>query len=516
MSLRRTFCVVASALLLAGHASAGTVVFGPRTFASSAGQPQHFEETIAIDPTSRCAGKAAFFLRVQSTGVASGQVSLNGSTLLSESDFQAADPLLIEIPAQLADTNRLTVDLKGGKTTGSLVVSAVKEIEQPLGGDRKFSLASNEATFTDTLNAGSGSFVVYIANGNAGGTARVKSATLQVNGTEVIAARDFAVIRRAVALGATNTFRLSLKGNVGDFVTLSFKQVLDENACGPHIAITAPAAGATITSPILTAEGTVTGSADEGVSVNGVPALIERAHAGTDADPLRWVAEVPANAGQVTITATVTTPAGQQATATRSVTFAPDTEGMKLRPSSTAAITGDEITFQLLDVPSSARTLAADLDGDGVFEISQPVTTALPKAVYANAGLRHVAMRAIDAGGATAATADTWIGVDDIVTLDAILRARWSAFRDAFSRNDADGAAALMVPGHTRARYGDAIERLKPHLPEIATEMAVIHTSYVRGDYARYLITRNEDGADMGYSIYFLRCADGVWRIAQF
>ncbi|HEY4642151.1 MAG TPA: hypothetical protein VII75_12465 [Thermoanaerobaculia bacterium] len=511
MSLRHvTRALVFLFVVSSAAANAGTVVFGPRSYAYTAGSPQHFSDTISVDPSSRCDGKAAFVLRVESSGISSARVSLNGVVVRSESDFSASGALLAELPAALNDTNQLAVELQGGQKGGWLVVSVVREIEQQPGLERRYTLTANELTFTENLTTAGGPYAVYVSSS-------AKSGSLQLDGTELVSAKDLAsgtLIRRAVTLAATSALRLTLKGKPGDSATITFKQILDESACGPHIRIDTPAEQATITTPVMTVTGTVTGTGDEGVSVNGLPAILERNHAGTDADPLRWVAQPAVSDGAVTLTATVVTAAGQTASAIRNVTFAPDPAAMTLRASRNDVMTGDAVSFELIGIPAGASLIEADLDGDGVFELSQPSAT-LPRTTYSTTGLRHVTVRATTAGGATS-LADAWINVEDIVTIDHILRARWSAFVDAFARNDSAAAAELMVPGHSRARYQDAIERLRPHLPEIAQEMTAIDTVYVGADYARYLITRHENGQDFGYSIFFLRCSDGVWRIAQF
>ena len=60
-----------------------------------------------------------------------------------------------------------------------------------------------------------------------------------------------------------------------------------------------------VSEPSLFVTGTLTGVGDTGLSINGVPAALDLSHGGTVADPYRWVAEVPAQAGPIAITASV-------------------------------------------------------------------------------------------------------------------------------------------------------------------------------------------------------------------
>lgn len=83
----------------------------------------------------------------------------------------------------------------------------------------------------------------------------------------------------------------------------------------PAVTISSPSAGATLTSSPVTVTGSVSaGSGVKSVTVNDVPATVTGGS---------WSASVPLNQGSNTLTATLTSDAGNTASATAAVTYAP-------------------------------------------------------------------------------------------------------------------------------------------------------------------------------------------------
>ena len=83
----------------------------------------------------------------------------------------------------------------------------------------------------------------------------------------------------------------------------------------PHLTITSPASGATVTSSPVTVTGTAGSSSGvKSVTVNGVTATLYGEN---------WTAKVPLTAGQNTLTATMTPKYGPTETASVTVTYAP-------------------------------------------------------------------------------------------------------------------------------------------------------------------------------------------------
>ncbi len=156
----------------------------------------------------------------------------------------------------------------------------------------------NQFTDTFTLPAGTTApYTLHVVNGNTNGTNRISSATVTLNGTQILGPSDFgqnvAVIDRTVTLQASNQLEIRLTSAPGSFITVS---VLDTSAGSQPTAL-APnplnlAAGAT---------GTLTATLAPAPSAAGTLAI-------NSANPA--VATVPASAsfaaGQTSVPLTVT------------------------------------------------------------------------------------------------------------------------------------------------------------------------------------------------------------------
>ena len=97
-------------------------------------------------------------------------------------------------------------------------------------------------SFTDTFTLPAGTtapYTLHVVNGNANGTNRISSATIKLNGVEILDPNDFgqnvAVLDRTVALQATNTLEIRLTSAPGSFITVS---VLDTSAGTQPTALT--------------------------------------------------------------------------------------------------------------------------------------------------------------------------------------------------------------------------------------------------------------------------------------
>jgi len=96
--------------------------------------------------------------------------------------------------------------------------------------------------FTDTFTLPSGTtapYTLHVLNGNANGTNRISSATVKLNGLQIVSPNDFgqnvAVLDRTVALQASNTVEVRLTSAPGSFITVS---VLDTGAGAQPTALT--------------------------------------------------------------------------------------------------------------------------------------------------------------------------------------------------------------------------------------------------------------------------------------
>lgn len=164
--------------------------------------------------------------------------------------------------------------------------------------------------FTDTFTLPAGTtapYTLHVVNGNTNGTNRISSATVTLNGAQILGPSDFgqnvAIIDRTVTLQASNQLEIRLTSAPGSFITLS---VLDTSGGSQPTALTPNplnlAAGAT---------GTLTATLAPAPTAAGTLAV-------NSANPA--VATVPASAsfaaGQTSIPFTVTAVASGSTTVT--------------------------------------------------------------------------------------------------------------------------------------------------------------------------------------------------------
>jgi len=502
-------------------ASAATTVFGPQTYSVATGGPQLFTVSLPIDSATRCDGKAVYILVSDSAGVSSATIDVNGSTILRESDFRGGTQTL-ERFITLADQNSLQVQLKGGSPGATLTLQIRKEIENQAGAGSEFVLTARQQTFRATISLSPGvntPYVLMVSNGRPDGTGRVQSASISINGSQLLNDSSFAGVsfaRLNTSLSGEAVIVADLRGTEGDVVSIALKRPGDESACGAaRVFIDSPAGGDRVDGAAIFVAGRATGTRSVGVSVNGVPADLDLAHAGTTEDPFRWVAELSAPAGPLTLAAAIQSNGGPGtgAEVVVQVEDLSDAPPLRLIATPSSEIAPAQVAFRVENAPATITRFQADLDGDGTFEIDGAAIPGLSKS-YDMAGLRRVTIR-VSTATTVPVTAMAWVTIHDLGTLDVLLQARWTAFRTAARNGDQAGVLGSLT-GRARGKYGPILAKLAPHLPGIGAELPDIELVYIRPAFAKYLLTRLEGGELAGYYVYFQPDGDGMWRIAQF
>ncbi len=515
--LRYRMLVLALLYGWCSHLLAGTNIFGPKTYTQTSGKPPIHEVTIDVPLESRCDGKAIYLLSVQNDRVTSARVSFNGALVFTDSDFQSKRTLL-EAPISVTDSNQLAIELKGGPQGSSLTIVVRKEIEQPLAPAMSYTLTAKQQTFNESFAADpAGTYLLWIENPAA--ASRIKSGSVVLNGVEVISEKELTgatnVFRRPVVLDAVNTVRIALKGDAMNSVTVGFRQLLDEGSCGgAEVRIDSPEDATVVNDSEVVVRGTATGPPDVGISINGNPVNVDLGHAGTPADPFSWFGVLSLADGPVVLRAVIRTASGQTNFAQRQISVAADPAAMRLNPSRELEIAPATIGFTVDNLPEEIERVETDLDGDGIYELSGPELPPL-SVDYAAPGLRSVTLRVTEQSGIVR-IATAWVSIVEFGQMDVLLKQRWDEFRAALARGDVAAAKTLIAGAAARETYGKVLSELPGRLTAIAESMAGILPVYIRPEFAKYLLTRVENGRDVGYYVYFVRDADGLWRIAQF
>ncbi len=273
------------------------------------------------------------------------------------------------------------------------------------------------------------------------------------------------------------------------------------------VAITDPAAGATVPPGVVLVRGTVTGAAGEvGVLVNGVMAAVE---------PPAFLALVPVSATTGTLTAVATTPTGEGASHTVAIAVSAETPpdpavALTASPRQGAAPLAVTLTVRTLVAVSA---VALDLEGDGVVDVTGPSLEGSPF-TYSRPGLYTPTVTVTDAQG-TARTARTVVRVLDPAALDAQLRARWAALKDALRAGDVP-AALVFITARSRPRYEALFLALGPRLSAIDAVLTDLTLDELGATEAFYTMSRADDGIPLVFEVRFAVDDDGLWRIHSF
>jgi hypothetical protein len=348
------------------------------------------------------------------------------------------------------------------------------------------------------------------------------NASISINGAAAftVAGRDYqntAVFRDVALPAGASTMTVGVNGAAGASVEWQVLRELADSVCGSiAIGIDSPAESSTVSTRRISVRGTAIGPRDIGITVNGIAAQIDLTRAGTQADPLLWYATVQAAPGNVQLVATASTATGATATAARSVTFTPAAETILLTAAPESGAVPLKTGFDLATtVTGTIVRYEADLDGDGVFEISR---TAPPEALtftYQTPGTRTATARVMTADGRVF-TSSTAVVAQPFTVVDALLQQTWSHFVDALAAGDVDAAVAQIAGTHAQSKYRKPLTAIRARLPQFAAALADIRPVWITGRAAHYLLVRPENGTPFGYHVYFVRGDDGVWRVIQF
>jgi Big-like domain-containing protein len=273
---------------------------------------------------------------------------------------------------------------------------------------------------------------------------------------------------------------------------------------GLRVAITEPADGASVAPGVVIVRGSVDSQEGEvGVTVNGLPAAVQ--------GPAFAVA-LPAVGSSMVVNAVATTPSGTSASHGITVSVQQPSVPIVLLATPQAGTPPLTVNFSVA-TPAVPVRVEVDYDGNGTIDFTGP-TLDSSTFTYTQAGVYLAAVTLVDTVGISR-TARTVVQVRDRASLDGLLQAKWTAFKDALRRGDVEAALTVVMAGQ-RAGYREMLGALT--VPYASIDVVLRDISFVTAidGSVEYSMLRPEAGVPVSYIVVFATDDDGVWRLEFF
>jgi PKD repeat protein len=298
-----------------------------------------------------------------------------------------------------------------------------------------------------------------------------------------------------------NPIQLSAIDAAGNVTTRSHLLVFSGTGGGgtPAAAIQAPANGAIVGDDNIVVSGTWSGPVGSGVAVNGVIA-------GTSGN--QFFATVPLVPGTNTLTVTVSGTEGPLAANSIQVTSTGATP-TRVTASTLRGVAPLTVSFTISSDQTITMILGEFRPGFGIFV--NPFAGAPLTHTYDQPGVYTPYFNVVRADGTTQ-TKQLQIVVQSVQDVDQQLTQVWNGLAGALTRGDKT-AAMQYISSNSRAKYGAAFDALLPSLPQIVASFSTPQPASIGADVGEYAVNRTINGVNRLFFIYFLREADGVWRV---
>lgn len=312
----------------------------------------------------------------------------------------------------------------------------------------------------------------------------------------------------------SNSVQLSAIDPAGNVSTVTHTLTFNGGGVGtgaPQITVQSPVAGAAIADDQVSVGGTWSGPTNTGITVNGVIAALSGN---------QFFAAVPLVPGANTLTIVATAPGGASATSTVQVTSS--------GPAPTRVVASALQGFAPLNVSFTVTSDRPIESVEGNFAVGfqicaegfcfeagsffvSPVTVPLVF-TYEQPGTYQAVFNVRHTDGTTV-TKTLRIVVQDPQQLDQLLQATWNSFTQALVARD-KVAAMKSLTASAQARYGRVFDALQTSLPAVAASVSAPEPGLMTSTVGEYFLTRQApDGSLRLFLIYFIRDADGVWRL---
>lgn len=316
----------------------------------------------------------------------------------------------------------------------------------------------------------------------------------------------------SMASGETFSFTVTLSEGANAFTLHAWDPAGNVNATSLmlnrsaasalSVAVTSINSGAAVDTDILLLSGTVTGPENTGVTVNGLVATV--------ADGRFYINNLPLKPGVNTIAAVAAAPDGRTVTETITVT----SNARALFQADISPVSGVAPLRVALTVTNRSvnpiQTIVVDVDGQGSLITSADPTIPIAF-TYSAPGVYRPKIAVTNNRGATSSQTLTVVALDP-AQMDRLFVNLWDGMNSALKAGNLAGAAEYLNAG-ARLKYRPVFEALVSDMPQIVASYSALQRISISEDTGEYAITRPYQGQNQLYLVYFLKDADGVWRL---
>jgi len=152
-----------------------------------------------------------------------------------------------------------------------------------------------------------------------------------------------------------------------------------------------------------------------------------------------------------------------------------------------------------------------DFDGDGTDEFTDADPATIISGGYSTPGVYIARLSVADQQNQTT-TAEVGIVVQDVVAMDTMFKDIWNSMNAALIAGDKATALSFLT-ARAQDKFGPVFDVLLPHMADIVATFTSFRGTHIASGYAEYALNRTINGEDRLFLIYFLKDADGVWRL---
>jgi len=281
----------------------------------------------------------------------------------------------------------------------------------------------------------------------------------------------------------------------------AYSNVASATASGASLTVTSPTPGAVVASDSVTVSGTFSGPNNIGIAVNGIVAAI--------VGNTFVASNVPLQPGNNTLTVTLTTPPSNQTTTQTLSVTSTGSATIEVLASPAQGVAPFSVVFTINNrTGNSIQSVRADYSGTGSFTNVDPSTLSNN---YTASGIYQAAFIITDSTGASYQQT-VLITVQDTARIDQMLQTAWWGFTTALAAQDRTQALQYFNE-QAQQKFQPVFQTLATDLPQIVASFSSPQLVSVTNEIGEYAINRTIGGVDRIFLIYFMRDADGVWRI---